>query len=335
MANPTGGVGSRDFQNGETIIGGINAKGAAAIDSMTDVGRQGVEALKPYLDQTDTAMLAANEAADRIHAAGDNVAESARALDPAIDAVRGDAASLRSEAEEARRRAQPWLDSSEDLLNMNRGAGGTTGEFWRLYDQLDPDLQMSLAASDARNETQAQTESAVRALTRAGVTPTAAAVASLRTKLANSTSALVTSVKTKARQAGVTLQMGALEKGLQMALQQSGAGEALLRDSVNAYASAAGAESEAGNLRVAQGDLFGKQGALEAQGGQLRLDAANTGVNAGSAIQRAYQAWGESFAVAAEWHSAQASSLLALLQRGAGSGNLARLTGGGASITLV
>ena len=293
-----------------------------AIADMVAAGQQGVNALSGLQTDSRLAIDAAGAAADTINIAGGNVRDAANRMNAPIANLGQDAAALRQGAGDTMALAQPWLTAGTDLLNMNRDAPGTAGEFWRLYGQLDPDLQMSLAAGDARAEAQAQTEAAVRSLTRAGVPPTAAAVASLESKMANYSAALVSAVKTKARQAGVNLQMEALGKGLQMAIASSGMGEQFLRDSVEQQKAAAQVESAVGDLIKGQGGLYATEGDLAAKGGALRLDAVNTGTNTAKALQSAYQALQASYATSAEYWSTQASSELGLLMSGVGvSGN--------------
>jgi hypothetical protein len=319
---------SKKLADAETMVGGLYASGAGAIASNVQAGALGVEAVKPALDDARAANDAANVSADRIHAAGNNVVRAAEELNPIIAATRGDAATLRTRGQDLTKEAQPWLTSSRDMLGMNRDAEGSAGEYWKLYDQLDPDLQMALAASDARNESAAQTESAVRSLTRAGVSPSASAIGALRARLTQQTAALVSSVKTKARQAGVQLQLGTLEAGLKLAMQQAGVGEAFMRDSVTATGAASDAEGRAGSLTATKGDLYGKGGALEASAADIRLSGANTEAQAASVLQRAYESWGNSYTTAAEFYSTQASSFLGLIQSGARADNIGRLMGG-------
>lgn len=311
----------------ETKIGELFSTGANAVSSGVQIGALGAETAGAVLDDARETNRAAVESADRIHAAGTAVGQTADELNPIISATRGDAATLRAQGANLTEQAQPWLQSSTDLLTGNRAAGGSTGEFWNLYDQLDPELQTALAASDARNESGAQTETAIRAMTRAGVSPSAAAIGALRTKLAQQTSAFVSSVKTKARQAGVQLQLGTLETGLKLAMQQAGVGEAFLRDSVTATGAAVGAEGEAGKLTGTKGELYGKQGALEAEAAATRATGINAETQAASVLQRANESWQASYTTAAEFYSAQASSFLGLVQAGARGDNIARLMG--------
>lgn len=318
----------------ETQVGTLFSAGANAIASGVQIGALGAEMAGGVLDDARAANRAAGASADQIHAAGTEVGRIAGSMTPIIGAVRGDAATLRGQGAELSGLAQPWLNSAEGLLTGDRNAGGTTGEFWNLYDQLDPELQMSLAASDARNETGAQTESAIRSLTRAGVSPSAAAIGALRTKLTQQTSALVSSVKTKARQAGVQLQLGALESGLKLAMQQAGVGEAFMRDSVTATGAASEAEGRAGQLTGTQGSLYGEMGRLEASSAETRLGGINAETQAASVLQRANESWQQSYTTAAEYYSTQASSFLGLIQAGGRADNITRLMGGATMPTM-
>lgn len=300
----------------QKVVGTQTALATGSVNAATAAGQANVQSAQGVLaDATAAGKTSATAAAD-INKLSGKISGVADEMSPVIDALRGDAAQQRATSAQQRENAQPWQTSSQDLLNMNRDAGGTAGEYWRLYDQLDPSLQMALAASDARNETQAQTESAIRALTRAGVSPSAAAISEMRTTLANRASALVSAVKTKARQAGVQLQMGALEQGMKMALEQAGLAEAWLRDSVTATQGAVSAEAAAASAAGTQGGLYGKSGELAAQAASTEQAGAAAEVSAQNALTAANANWQSSLQNATEYYSTQASSLLGLYQEG-------------------
>ena len=309
------------------VVGTQSALATGSVNTAVDAASGSVAAASKVAADAAAANRTVQSAVTGINAAAGKVTGAADNMNPIIDTLRGDAATQRETAADLAAEAQPWLDSSKSMLGMDDTADGTAGEFWRLYGKLDPDLQMALATSDARNESQAQAASAVRSLTRAGVSPSAAAIGELRTKLTNQTAALVSSVKTKARQMGITMQMGVLESGIKIAMQQAGIGEAFMRDNVTATSAASGAEAAAGGL-------VGQQGALYGKGGELRATAASTavgGVGAEVAAQTAYQNavnnWDASLQMSAEFHATQASSMLGLVQEGYTGEDLRAVTG--------
>jgi hypothetical protein len=212
-----------------------------------------------------------------------------------------------------------WLKQAEGLRNMDENAGGISGEFAKLYKQLDPALQMSLAASDARKQSQAQTESAVRALQRAGVSPTAAALATIRERAAASTAALVAAVKTKARQSGITMQMEALEKGVSLAIAQAGIGKQFTDSATEGYKSAAQLEQLSGSLKTGAASIYGSSASLLADAQNLVQAAAAGKIQASNVQVSAAQAAIQAFATAAEYYSTQASSFRGLAEEGGGS----------------
>jgi len=209
-----------------------------------------------------------------------------------------------------------WLRQAEGLRNMDENAGGISGEFARLYKQLDPSLQMSLAASDARKESQAQMDSAVRSLQRAGVSPTAAALATIRERAAASTAALVAAVKTKARQSGITMQMDALEKGVSLAIAQAGIGKQFTDSATEGYKSAAQLEQLSGSLKTGAASIYGSSASLLADAQNLVQAAAAGKIQASNMQVSAAQAAIQAFATAAEYYSTQASSFRGLDEEG-------------------
>lgn len=222
--------------------------------------------------------------------------------------VEADANKVRGIADQNLQNSQPWLQQSQALLGMDDKAGGMSGEFAKLYKQLDPALMMSLAAADARKETQAQTDSAVRSLQRAGVSPTAGALASIREKAANQTAALVASVKTKARQSGITMQMDALSKGIEMAIAQSGVGQKFVNDATSGIVNAAQMENMAGSLKADAANIYGSSANLLSDAQKLIQAAANGQISASSVQVGSANAVVNAFAIAAEYYSTQGSS---------------------------
>lgn len=228
-----------------------------------------------------------------------------------------DATSVRTIAGTQQASASPWLAQSSGFMNLDEASGGMSGEFSRLYKQLDPSLQMALAASDARTEQQAQTDSAVRALQRAGVSPTAAALASIRSRAAANTAALVAAVKTKARQSGVMLQMDALEKGVALAVESAGVGKSFMDAATSGFVSAAQLESTAASIKSGAASIYGSSASLVADAQNLIQAAANGQISASSLQVNAANAVVNAFTTAAEYYSTQASSMLGLAQEGA------------------
>lgn len=243
----------------------------------------------------------------------------AGSLLPQADKISGDASTVRNIAGGNLAYSADWLKQAEGLRNMDENAGGISGEFAKLYKQLDPALQMSLAASDARKQSQAQTDSAVRALQRAGVSPTAAALATIRERAAASTAALVAAVKTKARQSGITMQMDALEKGVSLAIAQAGIGKQFTDSATEGYKSAAQLEQLSGSLKTGAASIYGSSASLLADAQNLVQAAAAGKIQASNVQVSAAQAAIQAFATAAEYYSTQASSFRGLAEEGGGS----------------
>ena len=148
------------------------AQADSAIASMTGAGSAVASgAASAAAAAADKAARAADTTAGKIGETVSTMQGIAGGLLPQADKISGDASTVRNIAGGNLAYSADWLKQAEGLRNMDENAGGISGEFAKLYKQLDPALQMSLAASDARKQSQAQTESAVRALQRAGCPP--------------------------------------------------------------------------------------------------------------------------------------------------------------------
>ena len=288
-----------------------------AIASMTGAGSAAASGA------TSAAAAAANKAAKAADATAGKIGETvstmqgiAGGLLPQADKISGDASTVRGIAGGNLAYSADWLRQAEGLRNMDENAGGISGEFAKLYKQLDPSLQMSLAASDARKESQAQMDSAVRSLQRAGVSPTAAALATIREQAAASTAGLVAVVKTKARQSGITMQMEALDKGVSLAIAQAGIGKQFTDSATAGYKSAAQLEQLSGSLKTGAASIYGSSASLLADAQNLVQAAAAGKIQASNVQVSAAQAAIQAFATAAEYYSVQASSFRGLAEEG-------------------
>ena len=302
-----------------SLAGAYLARADNAIASMTGAGAAAASgASSAATVAADRAGVSADAAAGKINQTADTMRGIAGGLLPVAERVEGDAATVRTIARTNLDSAAPWLQQSEDLLAMNEAGGGMSGEFARLYRQLDPALQMSLAASDARKEAQAQTDSATRSLLRAGVSPTAAALASIREKALAQTTALVAAVKTKARQSGISMQMEALERGVTMAIAQAGVGREFTNSATAGVVSAGQLEQLSGSLRTGAANIYGSSANLVAEAQNLVQAAAAGKIQASSLQVSAANAMVQAFATAAEYYSTQASSFRGLDEEGGG-----------------
>lgn len=272
---------------------------------------------------TSAAAAAADKAAKAADTTAGKIGETvsmmqgiAGGLLPQADKISGDASTVRGIAGGNLAYSADWLKQAEGLRNMDENAGGISGEFAKLYKQLDPALQMSLAASDARKEAQSQMDSAVRSLQRAGVSPTAAALATIRERAAANTAGLVAAVKTKARQSGITMQMEALEKGVSLAIAQAGIGKQFTDSATEDYKSAAQLEQLSGSLKTGAASIYGSSASLLADAQNLVQAAAAGKIQASNVQVSAAQAAIQAFATAAEYYSTQASSFRGLAEEG-------------------
>ena len=281
----------------------------AAQDAVLGAGAAGVRAAD------SAAASAAGAAADIKKTAGTMTGIADSSLSNATN-VESAASKLSTAADNSTALAQPWLKQSQGLLAMDETAGGLSGEFASLYKKFDPTLQIALAASDARSESEAQTSSAVRTLQRTKMNPTASAISTLRQRAMDSSTALVAAVKTKARQTGVSLQMDALQKGVAMAIQQAGVGEGFLKDAATNVASAAQTEQTGASIRQGAASIYGASANLVANAQQIIQAAANGQISANSSVIQAQTALVNAFATAAEYYSTQASSFRGLAQEG-------------------
>jgi len=304
--------------NNNSIAEDYLTKADNAISSMTGAAQGATSGARAAVGSAASARASAESTATKIGETASTMQGIAGGLLPIADRVEGDAAAVRGIAGQNLDMSKPWFQQSEGLLNMDEKAGGISGEFASLYKQLDPELQMALAASDARKEAQSQTNSAVRSLQRAGVSPTASALASIREKAANQTAALVASVKTKARQSGVTMQMDALGRGISMAIAQSGVGQKFTEDATSAYASASQMENISGSLKSGAASIYGSSANLLSNAQGMIQAAANGEISANSTQISAAQAVVGAFATAAEYYSIQASSFRGLAESGDG-----------------
>lgn len=304
----------------QALSGAYLAKADNAIASLTGEAQAAVlGAGAAGIRAADAAAASAGHASNQLNQTAGQMRGIADSMLPSAGRIEGDAATLRQAGADSRALAQPWIRQSQGLLAMDEGAGGLSGEFATLYRKLDPTLQMAQAAADARGESEAQTNAAVRALQRAGVSPTASALATIRQRAMDRSTALVASVKTKARQAGISLQMDALQQGLTMALQQAGVGESFMRDAASNIASASQAEQGAAAIRQGAASIYGASGNLVADAQNLIQQAANGQISANSAQVQAHTALVNAFTTAAEYYATQASSFRGLAQEGAGS----------------
>ena len=288
-----------------------------AIASMTGAGSAAASgATSAAAAAADKAAAGADKTVKQIGETVDSMKGIAGGLLPQADKISGDASTVRGIAGGNLAYSADWLKQAEGLRNMDENAGGISGEFAKLYKQLDPDLQMSLAASDARKESQAQTDAAVRSLQRAGVSPTADALASIREEAAAQTTALVAASKTKARQDGISMQMEALEKGVSMAIAQAGVGKQFMDSATEGYKSAAQLEQLSGSLKTGAASIYGSSASLLADAQNLVQAAAAGKIQASNMQVSAAQAAIQAFATAAEYYSTQASSFRGLDEEG-------------------
>ena len=296
------------------------AQADSAIASMTGAGSAAASgATSAAFAAADKAAKAADTTAGKIGETVSMMQGIAGGLLPQADKISGDASTVRGIAGGNLAYSADWLRQAEGLRNMDENAGGISGEFAKLYKQLDPSLQMSLAASDARKEAQSQMDSAVRSLQRAGVSPTAAALATIRERAAASTAGLVAAVKTKARQSGITMQMEALEKGVSLAIAQAGIGKQFTDSATEGYKSAAQLEQLSGSLKTGAASIYGSSASLLADAQNLVQAAAAGKIQASNVQVSAAQAAIQAFATAAEYYSVQASSFRGLAEEGGGS----------------
>jgi len=287
-------------------------KGDNAINSMTTAATSGTVAAATGVTAANKAADSAATTADKLNAGAASMKALADSSLPNAARIESAASTLSTAAANNTALAQPWLRQSQGLLAMDETAGGISGEFASLYRKFDPTLQAAQAAANARSETQAQTDSAVRALRRAGVSPTASALADIRKRAIDSSAALVAAAKTTAMQTGISLQMEALQRGLGMAIQQSGVGESFLKDAASNTAAAATAEAGAASIKQGVASIYGSSENLVATAQQLIQQAANGQIAANSEFATANTALVNSFATAAEYYSAQASSFRGL-----------------------
>jgi len=293
------------------------AQADSAIASMTGAGSAAASgATSAAAAAADKAAAGADKTVKQIGETVDSMKGIAGGLLPQADKISGDASTVRGIAGGNLAYSADWLRQAEGLRNMDENAGGISGEFAKLYKQLDPSLQMSLAASDARKESQAQMDSAVRSLQRAGVSPTAAALATIRERAAASTAGLVAAVKTKARQSGITMQMEALEKGVSLAIAQAGIGKQFTDSATEGYKSAAQLEQLSGSLKTGAASIYGSSASLLADAQNLVQAAAAGKIQASNMQVSAAQAAIQAFATAAEYYSTQASSFRGLDEEG-------------------
>lgn len=303
--------------NKNSIADKYLAQADNAIAAMTGVGSAAASgAASAAAAASEKAAAGADKTVKQIGETVDTMKGIAGSLLPQAEKISGDAATVRGIAGGNLTYSVDWLKQAEGLRNMDENAGGISGEFVKLYKQLDPALQISLAASDARKEAQSQTDSAVRSLQRAGVSPTAAALATIRERAAASTAALVAAVKTKARQSGITMQMEALEKGVSMAIAQAGIGKQFTDSATEGYKSAAQLEQLSGSLKTGAASIYGSSASLLADAQNLVQAAAAGKIQASSVQVNAAQAAIQAFATAAEYYSTQASSFRGLDEEG-------------------
>lgn len=91
-----------------------------------------------------------NTDAEGVRAQAGRVSGIADGMAQDSNSLRGDAATLRSNAGDMWGQSRGWFETGNDMLNLNPNATGMAGEFNKYYNSLSPENLVSFAASDAQ-----------------------------------------------------------------------------------------------------------------------------------------------------------------------------------------
>ena len=281
------------------------AAAQGAIGASTGAAQAGVSAAQAAQNQNAGIVSQITADADTLR----------RSVAPAVrrDAAtqRGYATTFSDMADTARTQAQPWLATGADILSLNPAAGGIAGEWAKNYNALSPESLVSFAASDAQRSIDNTRNQMARTLSRSGVSPSSPAFAAALANVKKYEQALLSGVKTRARLLGLKEQSSALQAGLQMAIGSTGVGQQFTQQALSAMTGASGATGAATSAERGAADVVAQAGGLGAQAAGITQAGANALVNANAALSSAQQ-------TAADYYSTQASSVLGLMQSGAG-----------------
>lgn len=310
-------------------------KGTSAIDSALGTATQHVGNIDAKLNaanaQTNADLNVSRnlnqnlgQVSQSLGSAARDINKTATQMGEQADIFQRFAQTLERDATFARANALPWLQTSEDILGMNKQATGMGGEWNKLYDQLSPEMFAAKAATNARGAAATAQNDLLRSLAQRGISAGSGAISAALGKLKERENATVAAMMTNARQMGLAMQTQALEMGFKMALDAGGMGKTFIDQAISATAGAIGAQGQAteaikgkGSLQSQAASIVAAQGNLDAARGNLALGIAGqvsqTAVQSVTAKTSAIATQAEAAKTAADYYSTQAGSILGLM----------------------
>lgn len=300
---------------GKTFGNASIAYGQAAEDALSQM----VSSAKDIVNQIgnnstiNNAIGSVRDVAGNVISSAANIGTQAGAVKDWAAKVGQSAASLTPYAQSMKDYAQQIYGNGQNLVDQGKAILGSWGQFAPLLEkytgalgQLDPNNQVSLAASDVQKSYQNVQGQNARTLARMGVDPSSGAYQSQKRQWDQALATALAGAKTRARNSGLQDQITQLAQGLNLggSLAQTGAGIAgqgagemvnganVLGNAAGIVQAQGGLYGSAGNLEQAAGNLYGTQantyqgaGALQQAAGQLALNLGNQSIQAQQMLQ--------------------------------------------------
>ena len=315
---------NRLVRAGEDAIGAATGAAASNLADVRGILDRSNAQVNADLNAARGAGASMDEAAGKLGGFADKVNKTAQEVGDTADIFSQYAASMERDSTYARANALPWLETGNDMLNMDESAGGMAGEWAKLYKQMSPDALAAGAASSTRKAAATAEGDMLRSMARRGISAGSGAVAAALGKQKEREEASVAAMMTSARKVGLSMQADALKSGFAMALQASGMGKQFADEALAAEMAATDAQGKAtaalatkGSLQSQAASIVASQGNMFAARGNLALGIASTVSNNTasniSGLNAATNTMINSQAVAADYYSTQGGSILSML----------------------
>jgi hypothetical protein len=295
--------------------GGVGAVNGGGIDASV---QGGISTMNQYADQ-------ARASAASMGGSISGLKSSANNLSPYANMLRQYGSTIFNQGSDLYKSSPAFLQSSADILGMNRNAGGATGSYIDSLMAIDPNQYVGSAASDVQGSFQNALGQMQRNLGRSGIDSASARSQTLNSDWARALASAQAGAKTRARQTGLQERLAAMRDSLSVAGGMAGTGASIAGQAAQQQATGAGVVQSGAGVEAQRGGMLGQAGQLQAtqanaytNAGQLTqgssnlaLGLANSRINAQAQLAQAQQ-------VAAQYYSQTASGWGQL----AGSGNV-------------
>ena len=315
------------------------------LEKMVQAAQGAVNGSGNASSSVNTSLDAMRGAAENINQSAANIGTQAGAVKDWASKVGQSADSLTPYAQSMKDYAQQIYGNGQNLVDQGQALLGSWGKFAPLLEkytgalgQLDPNNQVSLAASDVQKSYQNVQGQNARTLARMGVDPSSGAYQSQKRQWDQALATALAGAKTRARNSGLQDQITQLAQGLNLGGSLAQTGASIAGTGTGAMTQGAGVLGNAAGIVQAQGGLYGSAGSLEQAAGNLYGTQANTYQNAGSLQQaagqlalnlgnqsmQAQQILQDAYVSAASYYSTQAAGFAELAGKGGLSTSLFR-----------